>query len=479
MKKERIEKALDYISDEKLAEALEEKKKKHTFRWVSAVAAVLAVAITVTALVWPVSTPAPGIRPPAMQAAGLVAAPEYPQMAKYPLDPNSPGGYEEYEKWWDSQRAQYGQPLGYGDNLYDFYQKSIPVFLQGGEKNAVYSPVNVYMALAMLAETADGNTRQQILDLLNASSIESLRTQAGHMWNAHYCDDDATTLLLANSLWLDDTLNYKQATADILAKDYYASVFHGDLGSDAMNKALQDWLNENTGGLLKEQVAGQTMGPQTLLALASTIYYKVKWNSEFWEELNTEDVFHAPSGDKTVTYMNTCLTYGPYYYGEDYGAVSLRLEDGSRMWLILPDEGCTPADILKSGHAVKDLLVEGEPANNTSVMVNLSLPKFDVTAKNDIIPALKTIGITDAFSSYTADFSSVSDDPLFVSGAEHAARVKIDEKGLEAAAYTVLMEAGAAMPPTEEVDFILDRPFIFLIESASDMPLFTGVVNEP
>ena len=35
------------------------------------------------------------------------------------------------------------------------------------------------------------------------------------------------------------------------------------------------------------------------------------------------------------------------------------------------------------------------------------------------------------------------------------------------------------MPPTEEVDFILDRPLIFLIERASDMPLFTGVVNEP
>ena len=476
MKKERIEKALNYISDDKIAEALEEKKKKHTFRWASAVAAVLAVAVAATALLWPAAQPQEQQPSLSVPSAGLLAAPVYPEMADYPADVND---YEAYEKWWDGQRAQYGQPLGYGDNLYDFYQKSIPVFLGSEEKNAVYSPVNVYMALALLAETAEGNTRQQILDLLNADSIESLRAQASHMWNAHYCDDNATTLLLANSLWLDNTLNYKQETADILAKDYYSSVYHGDLGSDKMNKALQDWLNENTGGLLKEQVAGQTMDPQTLLALASTIYYKVKWNNEFWEELNTEDIFHAPSGDRTVTYMNTCLTYGPYYYGEDYGAVSLRLEDGSRMWLILPDEGYTPADVLKSGHAVKDLLVEGEPANNTSVMVNLSLPKFDVTAKNDIIPALKTIGITDAFSSYTADFSSVSDDPLFVSGAEHAARVKIDEKGLEAAAYTVIIECGAAMPPTEEVDFILDRPFIFLIESNSGMPLFTGVVNEP
>ena len=149
------------------------------------------------------------------------------------------------------------------------------------------------------------------------------------------------------------------------------------------------------------------------------------------------------------------------------------------MWLILPDEGYTPADILKSGHAVKELLSEGEPANSTSVMVNLSLPKFDVTAKKDIVKPLKQLGITDAFDLKHADFSAISEDPLFVSAADHAARVKIDEKGLEAAAYTVIIECGAAMPPTEEVDFILDRPFIFLIESNSGMPLFTGVVNEP
>ena len=40
--------------------------------------------------------------------------------------------------------------------------------------------------------------------------------------------------------------------------------------------------------------------------------------------------------------------------------------------------------------------------------------------------------------------------------------------------------AGAAMPPSEEVDFPLDRPFVFLItNSDGSLPLFAGIVNNP
>ena len=56
----------------------------------------------------------------------------------------------------------------------------------------------------------------------------------------------------------------------------------------------------------------------------------------------------------------------------------------------------------------------------------------------------------------------------------------IDEKGCEAAAYTVIMvEESAAMLPEEEVDFVLNRPFLFAIAGADGLPLFVGIVNQP
>ena len=70
-------------------------------------------------------------------------------------------------------------------------------------------------------------------------------------------------------------------------------------------------------------------------------------------------------------------------------------------------------------------------------------------------------------------------DGVFLSSAKHAVRVAIDEEGVTAAAYTVMMEAGAAEPPDEEIDFTLDRPFVFAITARSGLPLFVGIVNAP
>ena len=57
--------------------------------------------------------------------------------------------------------------------------------------------------------------------------------------------------------------------------------------------------------------------------------------------------------------------------------------------------------------------------------------------------------------------------------------VAIDEEGVTAAAYTVMMTCGAARPPEDEIDFTLDRPFLFLVTSQDNLPLFTGVVEQP
>jgi len=179
--------------------------------------------------------------------------------------------------------------------------------------------------------------------------------------------------------------------------------------------------------------------------------------------------------------MNKQLTYGPYYWGDDFGAVSLRLEDGSNMWLILPDEGKTPADILASGHALR-LALGGwlETGAQKSLRVNLSLPKFDVGSDLRLEEALQSLGISTVFDPEAADFSPIlPDQAAWLDRVNHAARVKVDEEGVEAAAYTVMMAAGAAMPPEDEMDFILDRPFLFFITSRDDLPLFAGIVNEP
>ncbi len=429
---------------------------------------------------------------PAEAAGSVLAEAVYPEMAPYPNeeeyfgnlsqpDPDQPSFDEVYDAWREGHVAQRNQPEGYAEGLDAFFEKSIPVFLDSEGANPVCSPLNLYMALALLAETSQGDSRQQILDALGSGSLEQLREQAGHVWNAHYCDDDATATILANSLWLTEGITYREETVRTLAEQYYASVFQGPLGSDVMNQTFRQWLSDQTGGLLEDQIQGVSMDPQTVLALASTIYYQAKWVTEFREERNTQAPFQSPDGRKTVTYLNRTMSHGPYYWGEDFGAVSLSLENGSRMWLFLPDEGKTPADLLASGHALG--LALSDPSgyeNQKSLMVNLSMPKFDITADTRMEDALGQLGITEVFQPDTADFTAiVPEGGVWLDKVQHAARVQVDEEGVSAAAYTAMMMAGASMPPNEEMDFVLDRPFLFVISSQDNLPLFAGVVNVP
>jgi len=422
--------------------------------------------------------------------SGSLAQPVYPEMAPYPdesrfLHPgtgtfDSEGFSAAYDAWRTDQRQQRDRPQDYASGLKEYFQKAVPAFLTG-EENPVCSPLNVYMALTMLSEITGGTSRQEILSLLNADSVEALRSQAGHVWNAHYCNDGASASILANSLWLDNGLAYSADAVNRLAESYYASVFQTDLGSEEGNRLLRQWLNDQTHGLLEEQAQNLSLAPQTVLAMASTMYYRAKWSEEFRSENNTENTFHCPDGDRTVTFLKQELSYGPYYWGDDFGAVALGLEDGSRMWLILPDEGKGPADLLSDGAAM-DLVLGGwrETGAQKSLRIHLRLPKFDVSSDIRLEDAFRKLGVTTVFNPDAADFSPIlPEQAAWLDTVNHAARVKIDEEGVEAAAYTVMAVCGAAMPPEDEMDFVLDRPFLFFITSRDDLPLFAGIVHTP
>ncbi len=447
MRRERLEQAMNEISDQHIAEAANKKKRVH-LTWVGSVAAALAVVILGLAILRPFA------------AAKAVSLADYPN----------------YE--WKSRHDQMEDEML---ELKHFFSQSIAQTLSGSTENQTYSPVNLYMALCLMAEVSDSN--EQILELLNVQDRETLRQQANLIWNATYLDKGNQTLL-ANSVWLDKGLDYNQNTMDTLAESYYADVYEGNLQSARIGSEIKNWLNGNTGNMLKSDVDNIEVDPLAVMLLYSTVYYQAKWSSEFNKSMNTDGPFHSPGGDVDCTYMNKKLMQTDYYWAEDFGAISLGLKDGSRMWILLPDEDKTTDDVLSSDE-MRRILFEGY-GNSKYLLVNLSVPKFDIRASGDLKEDLQAMGITDVFSPETADFSGTLYDHRdfdhfspYISGVNQATRVCIDEKGVTAASYIELPMAGAAQPPEEIIDFIVDRPFVFVVTNRYDVPLFAGVVNEP
>lgn len=474
MNEQDIYEAIGQVDDE----VLQRSEKKHRLRrrwWIGAVAAVVVVAVAVGVLL----PNGPTVIPTAYALSEAV----YPEMAQYPDESES--NYDsKYKAWRESQKEQSRDGV-YADGLAPFLKSSIAEFLSGaGEENRAYSPLNVYMALAMLTEVTDGESRSQVLELLGSNSIENLRSQASDLWNDHYCNDGATTSILASSLWLDEEISYNQTTLDTLADTYYASTFQGPMGDSAYTQALRDWLNQQTGGLLQDQMEGINLDRETILALATTIYFRAKWDGEFREENTTQDVFHSVTGDQTVDFMNR-KTETSYYWGENFGAVGLRLENGAgTMWFLLPDEGVSPEGLLQDTQAMDFLLSGGTWEQSKRMEINVSIPKFDISSQMDLLAGLAALGVTDVTNPDRSDFTPLVAEPMdeavVLSEVKHGVRVAMDEEGLTAAAYTVIsMDTTSAMPPDDTMDFVVDRPFLFAVTDDLGLPLFVGIVNQP
>jgi len=168
--------------------------------------------------------------------------------------------------------------------------------------------------------------------------------------------------------------------------------------------------------------------------------------------------------------------------------VQMFLENGSCMWFILPDEDKTVDDILESDAYMKMITQEHlrseEETNRKWMKVNLSVPQFDVSASIDVKKGLQNMGLTKVFDWTQNGFASslqsrTSEYPVYLDSIHQDTRVKIDEKGVTAASYIELnFGAGAAEPPDEIIDFVLDRPFVFAV-TKSHIPLFVGKVNIP
>lgn len=407
--------------------------------------------------------------------------------AAYPAYPAEPQ-YEDYagltgEVNWDAYDAAYTeyrealQKLGKFDAAPDggavtaFAERTLGGIFRDSESR-VYSPISLYAALAMLTEMTDGDTKQQVMDLLGVADSETLRQTVRDLWMSVYLDDGRSVCRLANGAFLRENADVKQEAVDALADWYYASSYRVPMGTEEADKAIAGWLNQNTGGLLSEETGNIRTDGNDLLRLYNTIYYKSSWRDAFEESRTGKDVFTAAGGTEQETDFMHRTESGSYRKGDGYTAAPRYLRYG-RMVFVLPDEGVTPESLLQR----QGFLAELTGDYNAAELV-WSVPKFDVKSSTELNEVLQGLGVTEAFDMTKADFAPLTDNGAFLSSAMQAARVKIDEEGVEAAAYTELVCADSAMmevPPTVEMD--LDRPFLFVIFDNSNVPLFVGTVN--
>ena len=346
----------------------------------------------------------------------------------------------------------------------------------GWKTNHLYSPASLYLALAMTAQCAAGDTQSQLLELLGAEDLETFANSSAAWFEGLCRENDEGTAALANSIWLREGFPSFPEPIEKLNQLYSAQAFEADFADAALPKDIGKWVKEATHGLLGKDAANFQPGADTQMILFSTLYFKSAWSDPFSKENNSEGTFIKADRMAVLTdYMNQ-WTGGLYWEGDGFTAGSRSMQNGADMLFVLPKEELSPEDLAAHPEVLRQILF---PEGPEYAEITWRVPKFSISdSLADIPSTLESLGLTLPFSPNEADFSVLSDTPLYLSDIRQEATLTIDEEGCEGAAYTEVWADTAAAPPPKEVTMDLNRPFLFAVVYR-DTVLFTGIINDP
>ena len=344
-------------------------------------------------------------------------------------------------------------------------------------KNTLISPLSVLCALAMTANGAEEETLAQMEEVLGMTTDELNLYLYSYMKNLP--QGDKYKLSLANSIWFTEderfTVNqdFLQTNADYYGADIYKAPFDKQTLKD-----INNWVKQNTDEMIPEIL--DQISSEAIMYLVNALAFEAEW-SEIYEKHQVKDgEFTKEDGTKQdVKFMYG--SEGTYLEDEKATGFMKRYKGGKYAFVaMLPNEGVSVSEYIASldGESLNALL-----ANPQYATVHTSIPKFETEYRVEMSEILKSMGMTEAFDMYNADFEGLgtsTDGNIYISRVLHKTFISVGEKGTKAGAATIVeMKDGAAAEPTEPKEVYLDRPFVYmLVDCENNIPFFIGTMMD-
>ena len=337
------------------------------------------------------------------------------------------------------------------------------------DKNVLISPLSISLALAMTAGGAEGETAKQMCEVLGFSgySTDEMGAYYSKIVSALKIADRNCAFEVANSIWLSKLLDVKQSFIKASEAHFASEVKeHIDFSNPSVTGEINKWVSDKTHGKIKDLL--RDLDPQTRMVLVNALYFNGRWGFE-WDG-SKKETFYSSDGNKSRVEMMHFKDSGIFFSNnENNQSVSLPYGNGAFLFtVILPDsEAKSFGQFVSSLSEIdyKKSLVDPSPYIKN---VTVKIPSFKIEYKAENLKRqLESIGMILPFSA-AADFSGISEDPLYISNVVHQTFIDVNLSGTEAAAATaVFRHTLGTTDNSKDIEFIADHPFIYAIREAS------------
>ena len=356
------------------------------------------------------------------------------------------------------------------EGTYNAFTKEIlkACFSQDMKENLVLSPLSVLVLLSMLAGSTAGDSRREILALIDGGNYYEQTRQR--------IKDLQKRLASKGSLSCANAVCVKSEIGDKIKSDYIEELrrfYSGEFfsSSDIVGE-VNAWAAKKTNGMI-EDALDESMA-EMLACLINAVAFDSKWEEQYedndiWDEEFT-DISNKSSDvpmlhSEEYRYIEDELYTGfiKDYKGEEYSFMGL-----------LPNK-CGTSQIIR---CLKVIDFTNAFKSAVNIEVQVTMPEFSCSSDYDISGFCNDMGIVQAFTP-DADFSPMSDEWIKVEKILHKAKIELDRSGTKAAAITeAVLYAGCAFSFTDYKTVKLNRPFIYAImHNETQLPVFVGVVN--
>lgn len=349
--------------------------------------------------------------------------------------------------------------------------------LRTQDGNLFLSPYSISTALAMTSAGARENTLSQMEKTLRFPVEQPRLHPAFGALIGETKAGKGYQLSVANALWCQIDYPIRDEFLQTNETYYGGKPIGVDFAgkTEEARQTINTWVEKQTQDKIKELIKPGILTDLTRVVLTNAIYFKGDWASRFKKDATRDAPFLATGGKKVNVPMMSQLGEFPTLEETAFAALEMPYVGKElSMVVFLPRKPDGLADFEKSLTAEK---LNGWLGRLKPEKIQVSLPRFQVTADFKLNEQLKSMGMSDAFSR-TANFVGINGkkDDLYIAAVVHKAFVDVNEEGTEAAAATAVVIRERGLPP----QFRAEHPFFFLIrDQRTGSILFMGRLVEP